>query len=111
MSTTADTAHGLRGSQKLLEKLSKNGSVPSTPEIMKALNLPASAKIPNWLIRGIPPAYLVLEGTVQVPVAEVAAVVDRFVHLNDSAINLKILINGIPFPDVAHVVVSNSSGG
>jgi hypothetical protein len=114
MSATAmsatETAQGLRGSQKLLEKLTKNGGVPSPQEIVKALNLPASAKIPNWLIRGIPPAYLTLEGTVQVPVSDVGAVVDRFTHLNDSAINLKVLIRGIPVPDVAHVVVNNSVG-
>jgi hypothetical protein len=98
-----------RGSQKLLEHLAKNGEVPSK-DITKALRLPASAKIPSWLIRGVPPAYLQLDGTVHVPIGQLAAVIDRFVKLNDSAINLKILINGIPFPEIAQVIVSNSPG-
>jgi hypothetical protein len=100
----------LRGSQKLLQSLAKNGDVPSVQEITRALNLPAGAKIPNWLIRGIPPAYLHLEGTIEVPIAHLAEVVDRFIKLNDSAINLKILINGIPVPDIAQVVVQNTLG-
>jgi hypothetical protein len=98
-----------RGSQKLLEGLAKNGETPSPAEVIKAFNLPASAKIPNWLIRGIPPVYLELEGTVEVPVAQVASVVERFVALNDSTINLKIFINGIPIPDLAQIVVANVS--
>jgi hypothetical protein len=101
----------VRGSQKLLQNLAKNGDVPSAEEITKALHLPATAKIPSWLIRGIPPVYLHLDGTIDVPVAHLAEVVDRFVKLNDSTINLKILINGIPFPDIARVIVRNTPGG
>jgi hypothetical protein len=98
----------LRGSQKLLERLAKNGETPAPQEIIEAFKFPASAKIPNWLIRGIPPVYLELEGTVEVPVADLSAVVQRFVALNDSAIGLKILINGIPFPEIAQVIVANT---
>jgi hypothetical protein len=97
-----------RGSQKLLERLAKNGETPSPKEIIEAFNFPASAKIPNWLIRGIPPVYLELEGTVEVPIADLSTLVQRFVALNDSAINLKILINGIPIPEIAQVTVANT---
>lgn len=105
-----DNAHGVRGSQKLLEHLARNGDVPNVEEIKKALQLPATVKIPNWLIRGLPPVYLELEGTVEVPIAQVNEVVGRFVALNDSAINLKIFINGTPIPDIAQIVVRNTPG-
>lgn len=111
MTSTSYHAGELRGSQKLLEKLARNGEPPSVDEITKALSLPASAKVPYWLIRGIPPAYLDLEGRIEVPVADLSAVIARFVALNDSAINLRILINGIPFPEIAQVVVRNGGGG
>jgi len=107
----AESHQAVRGSQKLLEKLAKNGGMPSPQDIIKTFNLPPSVKIPNWLIRGIPPAYLTLEGTIQTPLSEVGAVVERFAHLNDSAINLKVFIRGIPVPDWAQVVVSNSHVG
>jgi hypothetical protein len=97
-----------RGSQKLLERLAKNGETPTPHEIIEAFKFPASAKIPNWLIRGIPPAYLELEGTVEVPIGDLSALVQRFVALNDSAIGLKILINGIPVPEIAQVTVANT---
>ena len=102
----------LRGSQKLLERLAKNGDVPSLDEIKKALALPAriDLRLPYWLIRGIPPAYLELDATLQVPIAQLSAIVERFVKLNDSTINMKILINGIPVPDLATIQVRNTPG-
>jgi len=102
----------LRGSQKLLEHLAKNGVVPSLEEIKKALALPASTelRVPNWLIRGIPPAYLELNATLQVPIAHLSDLVNRFVLLNDSAISMRILINGIPFPELANVEIRNTPG-
>jgi hypothetical protein len=96
-----------RGSQKLLERLAKNGETPAPKEIIEAFKFPASAKIPSWLTRGIPPAYLEFEGTVEVPVGDLSALVQRIVALNDSTIGLKILINGIPIPDIAQVVLAN----
>jgi hypothetical protein len=111
MSTSAKPSE-LRGSQKLIEHLTKNGAVPSLDEIKKALSLPASVelKVPNWLIRGIPPAYLELNATIQVPIAHVDAVVKRFIALNDSTIGMNILINGIPFPDLGTIIVQNTPG-
>jgi hypothetical protein len=106
---TPNREGGLRGSQKLLEKLARNGETPAPEDIIREFNLPASVKIPNWLIRGIPPIYLELEGTLEVPIVEVAAVVERFVALNDSAITLNILINGVPRVDAAQVIVSNAA--
>jgi len=108
----APKAVELRGSQKMLENLAKNGAVPSLEEIKKALALPASTGVVvlNHLIRGIPPAYLELNATLQVPVKNLSDVVNRFVQLNDSAINMKILINGIPFPDLANIEIRNTPG-
>jgi hypothetical protein len=110
MSTNPPEHRQPRGSQKLLEGLAKNGETPSIEEIKKALGVGSIAqlRIPNWLIRGIPPAYLELEATLEVPIAHLNDVVNRFVQLQDSTINLNILINGIPVPDVATLVVRNT---
>lgn len=113
MATTPAASKGeLRGSQKLLGQLTKNGEVPSLEEIKKALALPANIdlQVPNWLIRGVPPAYLELDTTLQVPIAHLGQLVDRFVKLNDSTISMRILINGIPFPELATVQVQNTPG-
>ncbi|MDQ1468630.1 MAG: hypothetical protein QOJ99_110 [Bryobacterales bacterium] len=108
--TSTDKAREPRGSQKMLEQLSKNGATPSSEEVLKALDLPAGVKVQNWHTRGIPPAFLHMETTLQTPISQLGAVVDRLVKLNDSAINLKVLINGIPFPDIAQVIVRNTPG-
>jgi hypothetical protein len=106
------TGRNLRGSQKLLQRLAKNGEAPTLEEIKEALALSDNIdlRVPNWLIRGIPPAYLKLEATLQVPIAGLSEVVNRFVQLNDSTIGLNILINGIPVPDFATIQVSNAPG-
>ncbi len=113
MGTSQTAQRQLRGSQKLLEGLAKNQDVPTLDEIKKAVALPASVdyKVLNWLIRGIPPAYLEWETTIQVSTANLATVVNRFLDLNDSTIGLNILINGIPIPDIANVTVTNTAGG
>jgi hypothetical protein len=105
-------SHELRGSQKLLMDLARNGDVPSLEEIKRALALPASVdlRVPNWLVRGIPPAYLELDATLQVPIGHLSETVNQFVKLNDSAISMRIFINGIPVPDLATVQVSNTPG-
>ena len=110
--TPAANRSELRGSQKLLEHLAKNGAVPSLEEIKKALAIPASTGLVvlNHLIRGVPPAYLELNATLQVPIAHLSEVVNRFVQLNDSAINMRILINGIPFPELATLEIRNTPG-
>jgi hypothetical protein len=108
MSTT--TAPRQRGSQKLLASLVKPGEIPNPEEIIKAFNLPAGVKIPSWHNRGIPADYIVMHATVETPLAQLGSVVESFVKLNDTSINLHILINGIPFPDLAHVVVTNVPG-
>jgi hypothetical protein len=109
----AEAAHAkTRGSQKLLEHLSRNGEAPSIDEIRKAVALPSTVdyKILNWLIRGVPPAYLELDATLQVSTVHLAEVVNRFVSLNDSAIKLEIFIHGIPVPELANVRVQNTFG-
>jgi hypothetical protein len=100
----------LRGSQKLIAKLARNGAVPSLEEIKGALRLPPSVqlKVPNWLIRGTPPEYLELNATLQVPPAQVAAVLNRFIALEDSTVSMVVLINGTPVPDLATIVVQNT---
>jgi len=103
--------HGeLRGSQKILERLAKNGEVPSPAAIVEAFKFPASAKIPYWLIRGIPPAYFDWKAKLEVPISDIGSVIQSLTALNDSTINLKILINGIPYPDVAEIVIANTEG-
>lgn len=105
---TAQTQE-LRGSQKLLQTMAKNSDVPSSEEVIRALHLPAGVKIPYWLLRGTP-AWLELAATVETPIAKLGDVVNSFVKLNDSTINLKILINGVPIPDIARVIVRNTPG-
>jgi hypothetical protein len=101
-----------RGSQKLLEKLSAQGAVPSIDDIKKALSIPSNVdlKVPNWLIRGIPPVYMELDATLQVPVAQASSVLNGLIGLKDSNINLHIFINGIPVPDIATIVLKNTPG-
>jgi len=110
MGTSQVPQRQLRGSQKLLEGLAKNQDAPSIEEIRRAIALPASVdyKVLNWLIRGIPPAYLEWETTLQVSTANLATVVNHFVGLNDSTIGLRILTNGIPIPEIANVTITNS---
>lgn len=110
MPANAPAQGAVRGSQKLLEGLARNGEAPSVDQIKKALNLESvqGLRVPNWLIKGIPPAYLELEGTIEVPVSELNTVVNSFVHLNDSAINILILTHGIPVPDIATLTVTNT---
>ena len=113
MGTSHVPQRQLRGSQKLLEGLSKNQEAPSIEEIKKAIALPASVdyKVLNWLIRGTPPAYLEWETTLQTSTANLATIVNHFVGLNDSTIGLRILINGIPIPEIANVTVTNIGPG
>lgn len=113
MGTSQAPQRQLRGSQKLLEGLTKNEEAPSIEEIKKAVGLPASVdyKVLNWLIRGIPPAYLEWEATLQVSTANLAQVVNHFVGLNDSTIGLRILTNGIPIPEIANITINNTSQG
>ena len=110
MSSHATAPGEVRGSQKLLAGLAKNGEVPSIEQIKKALGLESirGLQIPNWLIRGIPPAYLELNGTLEVPVSGLNQVVTQFLALNDSTLGFRILINGIPDPEIATVEVSNT---
>jgi hypothetical protein len=102
-----------RGSQKLLEKLSGQDKFPSIEELKRALNIAPGVdlKLPNWLVRGIPPIYMELDATIQVPISQASAVLNGFIGLHDSAINLHIFINGIPVPDIATIVVRNTPVG
>ncbi len=113
----ASTSHslpqrGVRGSQKLLENLPRNGEMPTVDEIKKALAFPATINytILNWLTRGIPPAYLELDATLQCPANQLGELVNQCVRLNDSTLNLNILINGIPTVDFCTVRICNTEG-
>jgi hypothetical protein len=110
MSSNVSAHREMRGSQKLLEGLAKNGDVPSLDQIKKTLGFDSIAelRVPNWLTKGIPPNYLELDATIEVPIGQLNHVVNRFVQLNDSTINFVILINGIPFPEIARVTVRNT---
>ena len=113
MSKTPARPTETRGSQKLLAKLSGQDKLPSIDELKKALNIAPNVelKLPNWLIRGIPPVYMEWDATIQVPLSQASAVLNGFVALNDSTINLHIFINGIPVPDIATIVVKNTPRG
>lgn len=103
----------VRGSQKLLRGLARNGEMPSLSEIKQALGLEAldGLLVPNWLIRGIPPVYLELDATFQVPIEGLNEVMNSFIQLNDSSFNFNVHIRGIPpVVDWATVVVSNTPG-
>jgi hypothetical protein len=110
MSKTSDRPTEARGSQKLLEKLSQHGGVPPIEEIKKALSLAPNVelKVPNWLIRGIPPVYMEFNATLRVPIEQTSALVHGLVGLHDSNINFHVFINGIPIPDIATIVVQNT---
>ena len=111
MTTTgAAQSRELRGSQKLLESLSKNGEVPNLEEIKRALALPANLQleVPNWMVRGVPPAYLQLDATLRVPLSQLSQVIERVVKMNDSTVNMNILINGIPYPEIAQIQIRNT---
>jgi hypothetical protein len=112
MSNTTASSQPIRGSQKLLEHLRKNGETPSVEEIKKAIAMPAKVdyKVLQWLIRGIPPAYLELDATLQVSAAHVGDLVSHFVALNDSAIGLAVFTKGIPIPEIATVRIRNVPG-
>jgi len=105
-----ETARHVRGSQKLLEQLGKNTETPSPETIGKHLGLPASATIFNWQTRGTPSDWIALEATIQAPIGDLNHIINSFVKLNDSTINLKILINGIPIPEIAQIIVRNTPG-
>ena len=110
--TPAVTQRGVRGSQKMLENLARNGETPSVDDIKKALALPANVNynVLRWLVRGIPPAYLHLEALLQCPVGQVGDVVNHLFKTNDSTLGLHILVNGIPVPDIANITIRNTPG-
>lgn len=98
----------LRGSQKLLNSIAKNGEAPSVEQIKRALSLPLSAeiRIPRWLIRGIPPHYLELDATIESPLDQLSDVIKSFTNLNDSAFHFRVFPNGIPVIDGVTILVS-----
>jgi hypothetical protein len=101
-----------RGSQKLLAKLSEHGHVPALAEIKKALSIAPSVdlRVPNWLIRGVVPAYMEFDATFHVPLTHASTVLNSLFDLNDSNINFHVFINGLPVPDFATIVVKNTPG-
>jgi hypothetical protein len=101
----------IRGSQKLLLGLARNGEVPSSDEITEALGLKSldGLLIQNWQTRGIPPIYLEFDATFQVPIEGLNDLMTSFIQLNDSAILFNVHIRGIPpVVDSATVTVSNT---
>ena len=101
-----------RGSQKLLAQLAKKGSAATTAEVKAALALPANSdyKLLRWLIRGIPPVYFEVETTFQIQPKQLGEAVSRFAA-NGAVRDINILINGIPFPDIAQISAVLSHSG
>jgi hypothetical protein len=101
-----------RGSQKLLAQLAKKGAAATPDEVKAAVAAPTTAdyKLLRWLIRGIPPVYFELEAMLQVKPQHLGEAVNHFVA-NSAIRDINILINGIPFPDIAQVTVTVAESG
>lgn len=100
-----------RGSEKLLAELIKKGAAATHEEVKAAVALPAGTdyKLLRWLIRGIPPIYFEVETTFQLTPQELGQAVNTFAG-NAAVRGINILINGIPNPDVAELVVTVAHG-
>lgn len=100
-----------RGSHKLVAHLAKKGHAATHEDVKAAVALPAAAeyKVLRWLIRGIPPIYFELETILQVTPQQVGEVVNHLAA-NSAIRDINILINGIPFPDIAQIKVVASGG-
>ena len=96
--------HPARGSHKLLAQLAKKGAAATPEDVKAAVALPANSdyKLLRWLIRGIPPIYFEVETTFQVQPKQLGEAVNRFAA-NAAIRDINILINGIPFPDIAQI--------
>jgi hypothetical protein len=91
-----------RGSDKLLAGLIKKGRKATAQDVKAALALDTAGEISllRWNPRGIPPALLEVEATVQTPVANLGNVVNHLAQ-SGSLRGIHILVNGIPIPDIA----------
>jgi hypothetical protein len=100
-----------RGSHKLVAQLAKKGAAATHEDVKAAVALPAASdyKLLRWLIRGIPPIYLELETMFSVKPQQLGELVNHFAA-NSAIRDINILINGIPFPDVAQVNVVVAGG-
>ena len=106
------TENPARGSEKLLAQLAKKGSAATPADVKAALALPSNTdyKLLRWLIRGIPPVYFEVETTFQVQPKQLGEAVGRFTA-NEAVRDIHILINGIPFPDIAQISAVMSHSG
>ena len=100
-----------RGSHKLLAQLAKKGAAATHEDVKAAVALPAASdyKLLRWLIRGIPPVYLELETVFSVKPQQLGDLVNHFAA-SAGIRDIKILINGIPKPDIAEVNVVVAGG-
>jgi len=100
-----------RGSHKLVAQLAKKGAAATHEDVKAAVALPTASdyKVLRWLIRGIPPIYLELETVFSVKPQQLGDLVNHFAA-NSAIRDINILINGIPFPDIAQVNVVLAGG-
>ena len=105
------SSEAARGSQKLLAQLVKKGTAATAEEVKAAVALPAASdyKLLRWLIRGIPAVYYEVETVFQLQPKQLGEAVNHFAA-NTAIRNINILINGIPFPDIAQINVTLAHG-
>ena len=100
-----------RGSHKLVAQLAKKGAAATHEDVKAAVALAANSdyKLLRWLIRGIPAVYLELETVFEAKPQQLGDLVNHFAA-NAAIRDINILINGIPYPDIAQVNVVVAGG-
>jgi hypothetical protein len=98
-----------RGSQKLIAQLSQKGESITVEDVRAALNVSNEVqfKLLRWHVRGLPPAEIELNASLQVSQQHLGEVVQRIVNTKDLAAGIEIFPYGIPVPDIAVVNFTN----
>ena len=99
-----------RGSQKLVSQLAQKGEAITADDLRAPLELTSETqfKVLRWWMKGIPPADIVLNASLEVPQQHLGQVVQRIVNARDLALGIEIFPYGIPNPDVAIVNFTNA---
>lgn len=102
----------VRGSQKILQQFAEKGQHLTIDDLKKAVALPAAVdyKFLRWYYRGRPADLYQLDATVETNVKNLGSVVDHFATRFGIA-DMNILINGLPYPELATVRIQVSEQG
>jgi len=98
-----------RGSQKLITQLSQKGESITVEDVRAALDVSSEAqfKLLRWHVRGLPPAEIELNASLEVSQKYLGEVVQKIVNAKDLAAGIEIFPYGIPVPDIAVVNFTN----